>query len=125
MILVVLLLILIYLAIFALIIVSMWKVFTKAQKPGWACIVPIYNYIVMLEIAKKPVWWIALFLIPIANIVFMIMTMNAIAKNFGKNEGFTVGLIFLPFVFWPILGLGDARYIDNTDQPTNSDLLDA
>ncbi len=125
MIVIVLVLLLVYIAIIALMIVSMWKVFTKAEKPGWACIVPIYNYIVMLEIAKKPIWWIALFLIPIVNIVFIIMMLNGVAKNFGKSEGFTVGLIFLPFVFWPILGLGDARYIDNTDQPTNSDLLDA
>jgi hypothetical protein len=60
-------------------IASTWIVFTKANQPGWASIVPIYNMIIMLEIAKKPTWWIAMMFIPIANIVFAIMTVNGIS----------------------------------------------
>jgi len=33
-----------------------------------------------------------------------------IAKNFGKGVGFVFGMIFLPIIFWPILGLGSAEY---------------
>jgi len=124
MIIAVILFFLIYLGVVALMIASIWKVFTKANQPGWAAIVPIYNIIVMLDVAKKPTWWIAMYFIPIANIVFMIMTMNAVSKNFGKDEGFTVGLVLLGFVFWPILAFGDAKYVDSA--PTsNADLLDA
>ena len=50
----------VYFAILILMIVSLWKVFTKAGQPGWACIVPIYNVIVLLKIAGKPLWWILL-----------------------------------------------------------------
>ena len=46
--------IVIYLAIVVLMIVAMWKVFTKAGEPGWACIIPIYSTIVMLKIVGKP-----------------------------------------------------------------------
>lgn len=46
----------IYIAILVIMLVSMWKIFTKAGKPGWACIVPIYNIIVMLDIVGKPAW---------------------------------------------------------------------
>lgn len=60
-------------------IASTWIVFTKANQPGWASIVPIYNMIIMLEIAKKPTCWIAMMIIPIANIVFAIMTVNGIS----------------------------------------------
>ena len=49
-------------------IIATWKMFTKAGKPGWAAIIPVYNIIVMLEIAELPMWYIALFLIPFANI---------------------------------------------------------
>ena len=38
-------------------IISMWKVFTKCGKPGWASIVPIYNIYVMCEIVEKPIWY--------------------------------------------------------------------
>ena len=99
-----------YLAIIVAIIAGIWKVFTKAGKPGWAAIVPIYNVIVLLEIAGKPLWWILLFFIPLVNIVMAVIVGIAIAKNFGKSEAFGVGLALLGFIFYPILGFGDAQY---------------
>ncbi|HEY9197243.1 MAG TPA: DUF5684 domain-containing protein [Mucilaginibacter sp.] len=92
-------------------IVGMWKVFEKAGKPGWAAIIPIYNTIVLLEITGKPIWWIILFIIPCLNIVFGIWTINLLSKSFGQSEGFTIGLLVLPFVFFPILGFGNYQYI--------------
>lgn len=103
-------LVIIYLAIIALMIVSMWKIFTKAGKPGWACIVPIYNIIVLLDIVKKPWWWILLFLIPLVNIVFGIWVFHRLSRSFGHDAGFTIGLIILGIVFIPILGLGKDEY---------------
>jgi len=100
----------IYVAIIALLIAAQWKVYTKANKPGWACLIPIYNIIVLLEIIGKPWWWILMFLVPVANIIFSIWMVNLLAKSFGKTEGFTVGLVLLPVVFYPILGFGDATY---------------
>jgi hypothetical protein len=91
-------------------IAAMWKVFTKAGKPGWAAIVPIYNVIVLLGIAGKPAWWLILFFIPIVNFVMLILTYVALAEKFGKGGGFAVGLIFLGIIFFPILGFGGAQY---------------
>ena len=100
----------IYLAITLLVIASMWKVFTKAGKPGWAAIVPIYNTIVLLEIVGKPIWWIILLLIPFVNIIVLLIVINELSKSFGRGVGTTLGLIFLGFIFWPILGFGSAQY---------------
>lgn len=102
--------IIIYIAIFLLLTIAQWKIFVKANKPGWACLIPIYNVIVLLEIIGKPWWWLLLFFVPIANVVIAIWMTNLLSKSFGKDEVFTVGLILLPFVFYPILGLGDAKY---------------
>ncbi len=99
-----------WVVIVVLLIVSYWKVFTKAGKPGWACIIPIYNLLVILEIVGKPWWWLLLFLIPFVNIIFAIWMTNLLSKSFGKEEGFTIGLLILPFIFYPILGFGDAKY---------------
>ncbi|HPF00197.1 MAG TPA: DUF5684 domain-containing protein [Bacteroidales bacterium] len=94
-----------------LVIIPMWKIFTKAGQPGWACLVPIYNVYVMTLIAKKPAWWMVMILIvPIANIIFGIMLLHAIVTNFGKGAGFTLGVIFLSIIFIPILGYGSAQY---------------
>jgi len=101
---------LIYLVIVIGVIAGMWKVFTKAGKPGWACIVPIYNLIVLLEIAGRPIWWIVLMLIPFVNFVVFILIGIDVAKAFGKGTGFGLGLAFLGFIFYPILGFGDATY---------------
>ena len=99
-----------YLAFIVFLVVSLWKINTKAGKPGWAIFIPIYSTIVTLEIIGKPIWWLFLFLIPIVNIVFLIWMTNLLSKSFGKSEGFTIGLLFLPFIFYPILGLGSATY---------------
>ena len=92
-------------------IIGMWKAFEKAGKPGWAAIIPIYNLIIMIEIVGKPMIWILWCLLPCVNWVFGIWLTNLISKSYGKDEGFTVGLLLLPFVFWPILGFGSAKYL--------------
>ena len=113
----ILILILIYLAVIVFLVAAQWKIYVKAGKPGWACIIPIYSGIVMLEIIKKPIWWLFMFFIPLVNIYFAIVSVNELSKAFGKGTGFTVGLIFLPFIFYPILGFGDAKYVfDQTNE---------
>ncbi len=99
------------LAVAAVTIAGMWKVFEKAGKPGWAAIIPIYSAIVLLEIAGRPLWWFFLFLIPLVNIVFIVLLYVDLAKSFGQGVGFALGLMFLGFVFFPILGFGSARYL--------------
>jgi hypothetical protein len=104
-------LIIVWLCIVILMIAAQWKVFVKAGQPGWACIIPIYNIYIMTRIGGKPGIWTLWCIIPFVNIIFMIWLMNMISKSFGKDEGFTVGLILLGIVFWPILGFGNAQYL--------------
>ena len=101
------------LAIALLIIAGMWKIFVKAGKPGWAAIIPIYNIIVLLEIAGKPAWWLILFIIPVVNFIIAIMVGISLAAKFGKGAGYGVGLGLLWPIFYPLLGFSDARYDRN------------
>lgn len=105
------------LAVAVLMIAGMWKTFEKAGKPGWAAIIPIYNVIVLLEIVGRPLWWILLFLIPLANIVFSFIVHIDVARSFGQGTGFGVGLTLLGWVFFPILGFGKSRYLGPAVQP--------
>ena len=100
----------VYIVLVAVLIVAMWKVFTKAGKPGWAAIVPIYNVIVMLEIVGRPIWWIVLMFIPFVNFVVWIIIAVDLAKSFGRSAGYGIGLAFLPFIFYLMLGYGPATY---------------
>jgi hypothetical protein len=100
----------IYIAVIVVMIVAMWKVFTKAGKPGWASLIPLYNTYVMLQVVGRPWWWLLLMFIPFVNIVIAIIVTNDLAKSFGKGVGWTVGLLLLPFIFMPMLAFGNAKY---------------
>ena len=71
---------LVWLAVVVLIFASLWKIFEKAGKPGWAGIVPIYNAVVLLEIVGRPIWWIILLLVPCVNFVFGILLCIDLAR---------------------------------------------
>jgi hypothetical protein len=101
---------LISLAIALFFIVCFWRVFVKAGEPGWASIIPIYNTYILLKITGKPWWWLLLFFIPLLNLILLIIVNVELAQRFGKSSGFAVGLIFLPFIFFPILAFGSAQY---------------
>ena len=103
------------LLIVVLMIASTWQVFKKAGHPGWKSLIPIYNIVIMLRIVKKPWWWILLMLIPYVSIVVSVLLTYNLAKTFGKDAWFTVGLVLLPFIFYPILGFGDAKYTAPAD----------
>jgi hypothetical protein len=100
----------IWLIVAGIMVAALWKIFAKAGKPGWAAIIPIYNIIVLLEIIGKPVWWLLMFCIPFVNLVFYILTYIELAKKFGKDTGFAIGMIIIPIVFLPILGFGKSTY---------------
>ncbi len=98
------------LLIIILILVSYWKIFEKAGRQGWEGIVPIYNNWVMAEIVGKPGWYGLLPLIPYLGFIVAIYLIHLLAKSFGKGVGYTLGMIFLPFIFFPMLAFGDAKY---------------
>ena len=91
-------------------IVSLWKIFSKAGRPGWAAIVPIYNAYILCKVAGKPGWWLILLFIPFVNFVILILVGIGLAERFGKGAGFGLGIAFLGFIFLPVLAFGDARY---------------
>ena len=99
------------LALAVVVIVALWRVFQKAGKEGWAAIIPIYNYIVLLDIVGKPGWWVILLFIPFVNLIISIIIALELARSFGKGVGFGIGLILLAPIFFLILAFGDAEYI--------------
>lgn len=127
---------------FVVVTVSQWRIYSKAGQPGWACIIPIYNVLVLLDIIRKPRLWLLYILVAaVVQGIYSSMTMNSndsntvpitlmilngvaslvsvvlgirithgISTAFGKQIGFTIGLLLLPIVFFPILAFGSATY---------------
>ena len=111
--------VLIIIAIYVFIAIINWKLFTKAGKPGWAAIVPIYNFIVMLDIAGFK--WYYVFCIFLGGIPFIgsfallffeIVLSIKIAKSFGQSVPFGIGIAFLEPIFAGIIAFNkDIKYV--------------
>lgn len=101
----------IILAIVAISIIASWRIFEKAGIEGWKSLIPVYNVYLMYEIAFGNGWLFLLLFIPIVNVVIGIVFSIKLAEVFGQGVGFGIGLMFLPFIFYLILGFGDAEYI--------------
>lgn len=101
------------------IIATMWQIFKKAGKPGWASLVPVYNTVILLEIVGKPLWWIFLMFIPFVNFVIAIIIYLDLAKAFGKGTDFGLLLIFLPIIALPMLAFSkDTHYVGPVASPS-------
>lgn len=100
----------VWLIVALVVIIGMWKVFTKAGQPGWAAIIPFFNFYILCKVAGRPGWWLILMLIPFVNFIIWIILSLDLAKNFGKGAGFGIGIALLSFIFLPVLGFGDATY---------------
>ena len=99
-------------------IAGMWKVFTKAGEKGWKCLIPIYNMVILFRISGLSPWIIFGYFVGIIPFVGWIVCLgisiyqcNSLAKAFGKDVGYTIGLLFLPTIFYLILGFGNVQYI--------------
>ncbi|HEV8000422.1 MAG TPA: DUF5684 domain-containing protein, partial [Planctomycetaceae bacterium] len=99
-----------HLAMLVYLVEGMWATFAKAGRPGWAVLIPIYNGVVLFNIAEVSLWWLPTLLIPGFGLIpALVLTVNLAAK-FGKGNAFGVGLALLGPIFYPVLGFGNARY---------------
>ena len=120
-------LVIICIAIGVLKIIGTWKILTKANKPGWGALIPFYNSYLLCQITGVNPWWILivflgsfLSFIPIigsllsvaVSIYFVILLNVSLARSFGKEDGYAVGLILLSPIFYLILGCGKDEYIE-------------
>jgi serine/threonine protein kinase len=87
-----------------------WKAYSKAGLPGWGCLIPIYNLVLLMRLGGKPGWWAIWLFVPYLNLVIYTLVTFEIAKNFGKGVAYTLGLLLCPPLFYAMLGLGHAQY---------------
>ena len=100
----------VYLLVMVVLVVSMWKIYVKCGESGWACLVPIYNLVVFLRMARRKLFpSIILCFIPIVNIYITYAINKSIAERLREqpSDGFAVGMTLLPFIFLPVLAFGD------------------
>ncbi len=92
---------------------GIWKTYVKAGRPGWVCLIPIYNVCIFFRISGKPGWWAFLIIIPFANLFVLIAASVEFADRFGQSALFGIGLFVLPFITFYYLGFSNAQYYDS------------
>lgn len=109
--------VIVWLVITVIVLAGFWKVLEKGGESGaWSlllltgCLYPI-AFLPICKITGRPAWWVILLYIPIVNIVVLAILSIDLAKSFGKGTGYGIGLWLLSFIFYPMLGFGDARYL--------------
>ena len=103
--------ILIGLAYIVLLIVSWWRIYTKAGRPGWANLIPVYGAIEFFNVAWGNGAYFLFMLLPVINVLVFIITIQKLSESFGRGIGYTLGMFLLPGIFIPILGLGKDKHI--------------
>lgn len=100
----------IWMLVFLLTFIGLAKMFSKAGLPAWYAFIPILNLLAILRIAGRPPWWLLLWVLPLVNAVVSVIVSMDVAQRFGRGTGTGLGLAFLPFIFFPILGFGSATF---------------
>ena len=91
-------------AIYVYMALALQTIATKTGTPnGWLAWIPIANLILMLTVAKKPLWWLVLFIIPIVGLVIGIMVWMAIAEARGKPNWWGI-LMLVPVANFVVPG---------------------
>jgi uncharacterized membrane protein YhaH (DUF805 family) len=101
----------VYLGIVVLTLAGYWRMLSKAGRPGWAVIVPIYGAVQLFHMTGRSGWWVLAMMVPFLNLFTAIRLAFELARVFGRGIGFGLGLLLLPFIFAPVLGFGDAEYV--------------
>ena len=65
-----------------------WKLYVKASRKAWEAAIPVYNAIVLMQIIKRPKWWVILLFIPIINLLMFPIIWIETIRSFGKNSRF-------------------------------------
>jgi len=107
---------------FVITLVAQWRIFRKAGYKGWYALIPIYNLVIMCDIIKKDRSIVFLFFIPLINLIGLAMITNGMARVFNRSSSFSIGLFFLPFIFFPILAFGKNEYIHGEYKMVRDDL---
>lgn len=92
-----------------------WKLYIKAGRKPWEAAIPVYNAIVLMQIIRRPKWWVILLFIPIINLLMFPVIWVETIRSFGKNSILDSWLVILTlgFYIYYINYAEDVTYIED------------
>ena len=126
----------IVIAILVIIVISNWKILTKANEEGWKALIPFYNKWTLCEVVGLSPYWViellivqALYLfinqvlegnfvvislswlVSLNSLYFNVVYSLSLAKSFGKDKSFGILTVFFPVITLPMLAFGKSEYV--------------
>lgn len=94
-----------------------WKLYVKAGRKAWEAAVPIYNAMVLMQIIRRPRWWVLLLFIPIINLLMFPVVWVETIRSFGRNKLSDTWLVLLTlgFYIYYVNYTLDVQYMENRD----------
>ncbi|MGB5458976.1 MAG: signal peptidase I, partial [Eudoraea sp.] len=77
-----------------------WKLYIKAGRKPWEAAIPVYNAIVLMQIIRRPKWWVILLFIPIINLLMFPVIWVETIRSFGRNSLLETWLVILTLGFY-------------------------
>ena len=90
-----------------------YRLYIKAGRKGWEALVPIYNAVVLMQIIRRPKWWVILLFIPIINLMMFPAVWVETLRSFGRTKWVDTLLV--------ILTLGLYLFVVNYNSKTTYD----
>lgn len=91
--------------IYLILAISYSKIFKANGEKGWKGFIPIVNIWTLMKLSDMNPLAIFLLIIPVVNLFVLALLSVKLANKFSKSAGFAIGLLFLPFIFYPLLAL--------------------
>jgi signal peptidase I len=96
---------------------GLWRIFSKAGKPGWHAVVPFLNIVTWIKVIGKPKWWIIPALLPFVNVFLLLLMVVETLKCFKHDRLWQITLaVLFPFVYIPFLGFSSKEIYTHPSQ---------
>ena len=97
-----------------------FRLYQKAGRKSWEAIVPIYNAIVLMQIIRRPKWWVILLFVPIINLLMFPVIWVETLRSFGRNRSIDTALGILTFGLYIFIPNFDSKTTYDKDRDLNS-----
>ena len=97
-----------------------FRLYQKAGRKSWEAIVPVYNAIVLMQIIRRPKWWVILLFVPIINLMMFPVIWVETLRSFGRNRSIDTILGILTFGLYIFIPNFDSKTTYDKDRDLNS-----
>ena len=97
-----------------------FRLYQKAGRKSWEALVPVYNAVVLMQIIRRPKWWVILLFVPIINLMMFPVIWVETLRSFGRNRSIDTILGILTFGLYIFIPNFDSKTTYDKDRDLNS-----